>query len=184
MKIGVFVGSFNPVHKGHIKMINKALEIVDKVLVIPTGSYWNKINNVSIEQRIEMLNFYKTENIIIENKINNLQYTYQIIRNLKKRYKKDELFLILGADNIISFDKWKHYKELLKLNLIIFNRSNINVKYYLDLLNKFDNYYILNINIKDASSTKIRDNINNNKILEKYLDKVIIKYIKDNKLYI
>ena len=63
--------------------------------------------------------------MVIDNELNDLKYTYQIIRKLKKKYKGDELFLIIGADNIIKFNEWKNYKYLLKLNLIICKRDNI-----------------------------------------------------------
>ncbi len=185
MKIGVFVGSFNPVHKGHMDMVNISInkKIVDKVLIIPTGNYWNKNNIIDINHRINMLEQYSNENIIIEKELNNLQYTYQIINKLKDRYKDSELYLILGADNIISFDKWKEYKKLLKLNLIIFNRDNINVKKYLKRLNKKDKYIILNTNTINVSSTYIRDNINNLNILNELLDHKVLDYIIKNKLY-
>ena len=59
MKIAVYVGSFNPVHKGHIKVVKKILkEYVDKVIIVPTMSYWNKNNLISIKDRINMLKIY------------------------------------------------------------------------------------------------------------------------------
>ena len=134
MKIGVFVGSFNPIHKGHIKIVNYILKkkYVDKVLIIPTGNYWNKKDIIDVKHRIKMIKKYENKNILVEKELNNLQYTYQIIRKLKERYKTDELVLIMGADNIISFNKWMNYKELLKLEFIIYKRDNVDIKYYLD----------------------------------------------------
>ena len=184
MKLGIFVGSFNPVHKGHIKLVKYIInnEIVDKVLIIPTNNYWNKNNIIDINHRLNMLNNYSSNEIIIDSELNNLKYTYQIIRRLKKKYKDDELFLIIGADNIIKFNEWKNYKYLLKLNLIICKRNNIDIKYYLDKLGKKDKYYIVD-SINDISSTFIRENINNNKLLTKYIDKEVLNYINDNNLY-
>ena len=117
MKIGVYVGSFNPPHKGHIKIVNHLLDknYLDKIIIIPTGNYWDKNNLVNINDRINMLKFYKNENIIIDNKNNNIEYTYQLLKNLSKEHKKDNLYLIIGADNIINFDKWKNYQEVLNL---------------------------------------------------------------------
>ena len=60
MKIGVYVGSFNPVHVGHIKIVNHLLvNYLDKVIIVPTGNYWNKNNLVDINHRISMLKFYE-----------------------------------------------------------------------------------------------------------------------------
>lgn len=186
MKLGVFVGSFNPVHKGHIRIVNYILKnkYVDKVLIIPTPNYWNKKDIIDVKHRIKMLENYETDNIIIERKLINLPYTYQVIRELKKKYKEDELFLIMGADNIVSFDEWKHYKELLSLGLIIYKRDNLNVNYYLDKLNKKDNFIVIdNVDNINISSTKIRESINRKEVLEEMLDKKVLDYIMENNLY-
>ena len=182
MKIGVYVGSFNPPHKGHIKILNTLIEkkYVDKILIIPTNNYWNKTNLVDLHHRLNMLNFFQTEKIIINNTLNNLEYTYQIIRELQK--DNNEYSLILGADNIISFDKWKNYEELLNLELLIINRDNINIKEHLDELNKKDKYKIINIKDIDISSTYIRENLNKKDILN-IIDKRVLDYIKKEKLY-
>jgi len=186
MKIGVYVGSFNPPHKGHIKIVNHLINnYLDKVIVIPTGNYWDKKDLVNINDRINMLKLYETENILIDDKNNNIEYTYQILDKLSNEYKKDNLYLIIGADNIVNFDKWKNYEEILKYNLIILNRDNINITEYLERLNKKDKYVIVNDlpNI-DISSTMIRNKIkNNDNDLNEYLDKEVCEYIKEKKLY-
>ena len=182
MKIGVYVGSFNPPHKGHKKIANHLVKnkYVDKVLIIPTSNYWNKTNLVNLEHRLNMLNFFKTDNIIINDTLNNIEYTYQILRELKK--DGNEYSLILGADNIIDFHKWNYYEELLELELLIINRDNINVKEHLDKLNKKEKYKIIDIKNIDISSTYIRNKLNN-KTITKYIDKEILEYIKKENLY-
>jgi len=186
MKIGVFVGSFNPVHKGHIKIVNYIVDnnYVDKLLIIPTGNYWNKTNIIDVKHRIKMLEKYETDRIIIEKELNNLPYTYMIMEELKKRYKNDELYLIMGADNVISFNEWKNYEELLNYEFIIYRRNSLNIKHYLDKIGKKDKYTIIDpgedINI---SSTQIRETINETYQLENVVDKEIINYIIKNELY-
>ena len=186
MKIGVYVGSFNPPHKGHIKIVNHLINnYLDKVIVIPTGNYWDKKDLVSVQDRINMLKIYETENIIIDNKNNDIEYTYQILDKLSNEYDKENLYLIIGADNIINFDIWKNYEEILKYNLIILNRNDINITQYLEKLNKKDKYIIVNDlpNI-DISSTMIRNKIKDNENdLNEYLDKEVYEYIKEKKLY-
>ena len=187
MKIGVYVGSFNPPHKGHIRIVNHLINnYLDKVIIIPTGNYWNKLNLVNINDRINLLKFYENENIIIDNKNNNLKYTYQILNSLKKNYKADELYLIIGADNIIDFDKWMNYKDILTYNIIILNRNNIDILGYLEKLNKKDKYVIVNDlpNI-DISSTMIRNKLNKKDYdLFMYMDDCVLNYIKEKGLYI
>ena len=182
MKIGVYVGSFNPPHKGHIKIVETLIKekYVDKIVIIPTNNYWNKTNLININHRLNMLNFFKNENIIINNTLNNLEYTYQIIRELKK--DNNEYSLILGADNIIEFDKWKNYDELLELELLIINRNNINIKTHLEKLNKKDKYKIINIDNINISSTYIRENLNKKEITN-IIDKQVLNYIQKENLY-
>ena len=185
MKIGIFVGSFNPVHKGHIKIINHLIQskYLDKVIIIPTGNYWNKQNIININDRINMLKYYKTNDIIIDNKLNDLTYTYEIMNELKQNY--EDLNLIIGADNLIDFDKWKNFKELLRYNLIIINREDVDVSYYLEKHN-IKKYTIVNDLPKlDVSSTLVRNLIKEDKYeeLNKYLDEDVIEYIKEKKLY-
>jgi len=185
MKIGVFVGSFNPVHKSHIKIAKSLIDkkYVDKVLIIPTNNYWNKTNIIDLKYRIDMLKYYETKNIIIDNENNNYEYTYQIINALKRKNPDDEFSLIIGADNIINFDKWKNYQDLLKLELIIFNRNDVDVLYYLNKLNKNDKYIIENIDNDNVSSSIVRENIKDKEFLRNYLDDEIIEYIYKNNLY-
>lgn len=63
-KIAVYVGSFNPIHKAHIKVAKHILKnYTDKVIIVPTGNYWNKNNLINIKDRIKMLKLYETKNI-------------------------------------------------------------------------------------------------------------------------
>ncbi len=187
MKLGVYVGSFNPVHKGHIKIINHLLDknYLDKVLVIPTGNYWNKNDLEDIKHRINMLKFYENQNIIIDDIHNNILYTYEILRDLS--LDNDNLYLILGADNIIDFSKWKNYEELLYYKFLIINRDNIKVEDYLKKIGKTFLYTIVNdLDIIPISSTYIREKIVNKDFscLCNYIDKDVFNYINENKLYI
>ena len=181
MKIGIFIGSFNPPHLGHLDIIKYLLnkKYVDKILIVPTKNYWNKTNLIDINKRIAMLKFYENDNIKVDTSNNNYQYTYQLMRKLKKEYSHDELYLIIGADNIINFKKWKNYEELLTYNIIIMTRNNIDIlKYTSHLTGKFT--VVNDYNFTDISSTKIRNNLFLNK---KYLQEEIYHYIIENKLY-
>ena len=186
MKLGIYVGSFNPVHKGHIKVIKHLLDnhYLDKVMVIPTGNYWDKTSLIDIDYRIEMLKLYENDKIIIDDKLNDIPNTYLILRKLHKEY--DDLYLVIGADNIIDFDKWMEYQEIIENNkILVIPRDNIDIDKYLDkydrnrfiVVKDFGNIYISASEIRKLFIYKEYDK------LEKYLDKKIIDYIKEKDLY-
>jgi nicotinate-nucleotide adenylyltransferase len=85
MRIGVYCGSFNPVHKGHIKIVREVLkkDLADKVLIVPTGNYWDKQNLPPVVHRIKMLRYFENERIMIDDVHNDIQYTYQLFRALR-----------------------------------------------------------------------------------------------------
>ncbi len=185
MKIGVFVGSFNPIHIGHESVINNLLSkrIVDKVIVIPTLSYWDKSIDVSLEDRINMLKTIENDKVVINTALNNKKYTYEILNELSKEYS--DLYLIIGADNIVSFNKWKNLVNILKHHVIVVERNNININYYLKNFNK-SRFIIVEDNNIEISSTDIRNYIKNNDFnsLKGIVNNKVIEYIKSKKLYL
>ena len=182
MKIGIYVGSFNPLHIGHINNINYLLNnYLDKIYVIPTQNYWNKQDLIDIKYRIEMLKYIESNNVIVDSINNSLEYTYQILDVYSKLYNVEDIYLIIGADNIIEFNKWKNINHILDYNVIVLGRDNIDINYYINKyhfdINKFKIFKFNNI---DISSSTIRNDIDNNK---EYLDSKVYKYIKYNNLY-
>ena len=187
MRLGIYVGSFDPVHKGQKKIVDYLIDnnYVDKVLVIPTGTYWDKTGIIPVNYRIDMWNYYKSDNIIIDNRYNDLEYTYMILDRLKEECD-DELYLIIGADNVINFDKWKNYKEILNNKILVIPREGIDIEKYLDKYDNKNNFILVDgFKEMDISSTNIRDLLKRKRYdeVEEYLDKEIIEYIKKNNLY-
>ena len=179
MKLGIFVGSFNPVHEGHIKVANYLLDnnYVDKVLMLATPNYWDKQDLIDLKHRVNMLRFYETNNIVVDDIHNTYPYTYQVLRELKKDYPNDELYLIIGADNIINLDKWKNIEEILTNKIIVLNRNNIDINKYLERFPKEQFIIIPSFLNIDISSTEMR---NGN---HKYLKKEVKAYIDQHNPY-
>ena len=178
MKLGIYVGSFNPVHNGHLKVINYLLDnnLVDKVLVLATPNYWDKQDILDVKDRINMLKFFETDNIIIDSIHNNYPYTYQVIDSIKKDYK-DELYLIIGSDNLEKLYLWKNIDKILENKIIVFRRGNEDInklleRYPIDKFIVVDDFDYLNI-----CSTDIRNGS------EKEIDSKVLQYIKKNNLY-
>ena len=181
MKLGLYVGSFNPVHDGHIKVINYLIDnnIVDKVLALPTPNYWDKHDLIDVEDRINMLKFFENDKIIIDEVHMYNQFTYQVMDSLEKDYPNDEFILIIGADNIIAFDKWMHYEDLLKRKIIVVNRDNIDISSYIEKYEMKDNFIVVqDFDYIDTSSTNIKNDLNNGN-----LDSRVYNYIIEHNLY-
>lgn len=184
MRIGVYCGSFDPIHNGHVKIIKTILKenIVDKIFIMPTDDYWNKKINLSFEERKKAISISLKRRVnknkyIIEEELSKYQYTFLIFRDLKKIYPKDEFYLIMGGDNVLNFDKWKNYKELLENPLIVINRKNDNLEKSIKKLNP-KKYYLLEIEgISDISSTFIRDNIDDYSKIKKMINEETYKYV-------
>ena len=189
MRKGVYVGSFDPVHKGHKMVVDYLLKnnYVDSIIVIPTGSYWDKNKMIDVSYRIEMWNCYKDDRIIIDGRYSDLEYTYMILDKLSGN-GDDELYLIIGADNIICFDKWKNYQEIINNNkILIIPRNGIDIKDNIYKYDNRDNFIVVDEFCEmDVSSREIRKLLMNKRYdeVEKYLDKEVIEYIKKNKLYL
>ena len=124
MKIGIFGGSFNPVHNGHIRLalFYKEKLQLDLILVIPANIPPHKSvqNFVSADDRINMLklafedyDFVKVSDI--EFKISGKNYTVKTLTELKKEYPNDEFYLIVGGDMFLCFETWKEYEQILSM---------------------------------------------------------------------
>lgn len=180
MKIGVFVGSFNPVHIGHMSIVNGLLnkKHLDKIIVVATNDYWDKTGLVDLKHRINMLKTYESDKVIIDTKNNTCGYTIEVLNNLKKEYKDDSISLIIGADQLPKFHLWYKINDILNYEIIVINRNGIDTKEYIDKFDKKDNFIVVNdIKEMNISSTDIR---NGN---TKYLDKAVYEYILENNLY-
>lgn len=190
MKIGVYIGSFNPVHVMHESIVNILLKekTVDKIVIIPTNSSYNlKKGLAPYEDRFKMLELaFQNQNVIISDlEKTKYNFTYQNINLLKEKYLYDELYLILGADNLFQFNTWQNYEEILKkCHLIIIGRDNLDMRVYIN--NNFTNYklkFIVKDPVGELSSTLIRDRINNGYEVENYLSDSVKEYISKNNLY-
>lgn len=159
MRLGVYFGSFNPVHRGHMQIVYRLLSenLVDKVIVVATMEYWGKTKLMPLEKRLAMLKLYGNENIIIDETHNHTEKTYQLFRQLQAEHPQDELYFIIGADSLNRFDQWVNYEELLSYPFIVVERDRVDIEEEMTKLNK-QNYLIMR-KVRNVSSTFIRDHL-------------------------
>lgn len=193
MKIGIYGGSFNPIHLMHQEIVEKLLEngYVDKVIILPTGNYYKKSNLLKGEERIKMLELAFKDNKKVEISDyefkNNLISTYRSLDYLQGMYPQDTLYFIMGADNLLGFDKWKNYEYILdNYNLLIVDRE-IEYKEKLEQFSKYKGKIVIakDVVTENISSSFIRDSIYNDLDIDyqKYLSQQVYDYIKEKGFY-
>lgn len=186
MKLGIYVGSFDPIHNGHEDVVKHLIskKYLDKVIVIPTLNYWDKQNLTTLSHRINMVKLVFNKNVIVNEDLSKYEYTYQIMDELKNIYPNDTLFLIIGADNVKDFYKWKRVEDILKNYVLIIPRDKIDIDFYIKDYKDKERFIIVNsFNLKNISSTFIRENINFNNSIKELVNSKVLEYIRRNKLY-
>ena len=198
MRIGLYGGTFDPIHIGHLIVIENAINYMnlDKVIILPSSNPPHKkhkkktATNIRVEMVAEAIK--DNDKIILstyESTDQNVRYTHETIRYFKKYFPEDEIFYILGEDSFLTIDTWRNYEDILDENIIVFTRSNIDSNSELVKkvgIIKKDNpniFLINNLNI-NISSTLIRGLVKDEKSI-KYLVSDGVKYIIEKRgLYV
>lgn len=198
MRIGLYGGTFDPIHTGHLIVIENAINYMnlDKVIILPSSNPPHKkhkkktATNIRVEMVAEAIK--DNDKIILstyESTDHTVRYTHETIRYFKKYFPEDEIFYILGEDSFLTIDTWRNYEDILDENIIVFTRSNIDLNSELVKkvgIIKKDNpniFLINNLNI-NISSTLIRGLVKDEKSI-KYLVSDGVKYIIEKRgLYV
>lgn len=197
MNIGIFGGTFNPVHKGHVSALKKILSAVslDRVLVLPDRIPPHKSAEglVSGSDRLEMcrIAFSSIENTEISDwELKNEGKSYSVItlRHFHEVFPEDKLYFIMGSDMLASFESWYRYEEILTLcSLICVSRSQEDtdrLEGYADKLRaKGGEVIIVPVEPFEISSSQIRDMLKKNLDCTCYLDENVVQYIMAKNLY-
>lgn len=194
MKIGIYGGSFNPIHLGHEKIVHFVLETLklDKIIIIPVGIPSHRENNLEDSNiRLEICKkvfegFDKIEVSDIEIKSKEKSYTYDTLLKIMKIYgEENDYYEIIGEDSLNYFHTWKNYEKILELTKIIVLRRKLGSTYINNnfLINEKKIIFLENP-FYDVSSTEIRKKIKNkedisNLVNEKVKD-IILKEMIDN----
>ena len=135
-KIGIFGGSFDPPHTGHLEISKIAIKKLSLAKIYQCVTKKNPFKNktlFSLSKRVELSKdlakkIKKIEIKSFDKKIKSTN-TIDLIKYLKKTNKKNSFFLIIGSDNLINFHKWKEWKLLGELTkIVVFSRKNYDIK--------------------------------------------------------
>lgn len=189
VKVGIYGGTFDPIHIGHLITAQSVLEIrkLDKIIFIPSyiSPHKTDTNSSSPEHRLAMLKlaiknypYFDYSDIEIKNK--GVSYTVNTLEILKKKYKYIDL--IIGFDNLLTFHKWKDTDKILKLaNLVVLRRK---VRKPTIRKNKyFSKAVILDTPLIEVYGTDIRQRVKNNMSINFLVTQKVMAYIYKHNLY-
>lgn len=196
-RIVIFGGTFNPPTRAHLDIATEALYYLDaeKVLFVPVSDLYKKDDVEISYHRVNMLNlaignFRRLEIDFTEVNAVALTYTYETVEKIKSRYQDKELFLLIGADNLEDFKNWKNQRSIMEnCSLLVVNRNNSSIDEIIEsneILTEFKDKIIeAPIEEIEISSTEVRNRIASGELegLENLVDKEVIDYIVENKLY-
>ncbi|MGO3017918.1 MAG: nicotinate (nicotinamide) nucleotide adenylyltransferase [Anaerococcus sp.] len=198
MRIGLYGGTFDPIHIGHLIVMENSINEMnlDKLIILPSSNPPHKkhLKKTPTHIRVEMVNQAIKDNSRIvlstfESTDNTVHYTHDTINYFKKAFPNDEIFYILGEDSFLTIESWKNYKEMLKENLIIFARTSTAKDSLLvkevkkqNLLNP--NIYLLNNISLDISSTLIRSLKKEGKSIRYLVSDNVLEIINERGLYV
>ena len=186
-KTGLFFGSFNPIHNGHLSIASFIIKegFTNEVWFVVSPLNPLKSGDILLEgkQRLELVrlaveNSPGIDACDIEFSLPKPSYTFNTLKKLKEKHPDRDFYLIMGADNLEIFHKWRNFEDILEeFRILVYPRTGSESS---SLLNH-RNVTIVNAPFKDVSSTEIRDKIKGNKNIDDLIPSCIADKIK--KLY-
>lgn len=189
MKIGLFFGSFNPIHTGHLIIANYMANhtSLDKVwfVVSPHNPLKDKSALIHVYDRLEMakLAVEDAENIEIcdiELRLPVPSYTIDTLTYLKEIHPEHDFVLIMGADNLQTLKKWKNYELILRdFQIYVYPRPG----YETTDLSDHPSVIITNTPLMELSSTFIRKSVKEHKDIRFFVHDKVFEFIDRKGLY-
>lgn len=194
-KLLLFGGAFNPPHKGHMRLLEAAIDHIkpDVTIIMPTSVSPHKVSgDISFHHRYMMS---KVFTIFPNVKISGLEnigrkkknYTIKTLKWLEKKYIGYEIYLLIGSDMLESFTTWSRYRRIIsKATLLVASRETD-----IELLNKSitelekegAKIVVLPVEPIVISSSELRKEIKEKKDVKEYLDVKVLEYIKKYNIY-
>ncbi|MGB1169659.1 MAG: nicotinate (nicotinamide) nucleotide adenylyltransferase [Flavobacteriaceae bacterium] len=191
MKIGLYFGTFNPIHVGHVIIANHLVEYSDLdevwMVVTPHNPHKKKNSLLANHHRLELVylalqKYNKIKPSDIEFKLPQPNYTINTLAYINEKYPQHEFSLIMGEDNLKSFHKWKNFETILE-NHHLYCYPRISEGEIISKFNKHPKIHKIDAPIIQLSASLIRDGIKNKKNVAPMLPTETWKYIDEMNFY-
>lgn len=190
-KIGLYFGTFNPIHIGHLTIANYMVEYstLDEVWIVITPHNPHKKKKTLLDDvhrltmvRIAVEEYPKLKASNIEFNLPQPNYTINTLAHLEEKYPEHHFCLIMGEDNLKNFHKWKNYEIILeRFHLYIYPRiaeGTVN-----NIFKNHPNIHKINAPIMELSSTFIRKAIKQGKNIRPMLPENVWQYLDEMNFY-
>ena len=195
MKTGLFGGTFDPIHNGHLKVALTAKNQLglDRIIFIPSGNPPHKTDKkvTDKERRLAMTRLAVKETGALvsdwEVRQENKSYSVDLVRHFMQESPDDEFYFIIGADSFYDLPTWYHYRDLMDIcRFVVISRPDTEKSQMLDLFEGTEKpprvLFLDDLNL-DISSTQIRRMLGEGKDVSHLVPKPVLDYIKNQNLY-
>ncbi len=189
MKIGLYFGSFNPIHVGHLIIANYIVQHSDMdqiwIVVTPHNPHKKKKTLADNYDRLHMVNLAIEDNDLlksssIEFKLPQPSYTVDTLAYVAEKYPLHNFSLIMGGDNLATFHKWKNYEQILMhYKIYVYKRPT----YEVPELANHASITVCEAPLLSISSSYIRQLIKEKKSIQYLVPDPVYKYLEDNPIY-
>ena len=187
MKIGLYFGSFNPIHIGHLIIASHIIEHsdLDKIWFVvspqnplkPSSTLLNEYHRLNMV-RLATENDSRFKASDVEFKLPKPSFTIDTLTYLSEKHPKYQFFVIMGSDSYQNLSKWKNHELILSnYSIIVYNRPNYETN------EQKEGIYVQNAPLLDISSTLIRNNIKQGKSIKYLVADVVFEELMNNKYY-
>lgn len=190
--IGLFFGSFNPIHLGHKQLAEYIFEYsgVDEIwfIVSPVNPLKERSELIDEHFRLRMIelategkDYLKVSDIEFD--MPKPSYTINTLQTLSEKYPEDNFILLIGSDNMQIFDQWKDYQTILEeYSILVYPRKGFDYEQFEEIYP--DMHILEEAPFFEISSTEIRELIKNNQDASQWLHPDVYQFIKENNLYL
>jgi nicotinate-nucleotide adenylyltransferase len=191
MKIGLFFGTFNPIHIGHMILANYMAEFTDLdevwFVITPQSPFKQKTSMLNNHHRLAIANiavenYTRLKTTAIEFNLPQPNYTINTLAYIEEKYPQKQFCLIMGEDNLKGFHKWKNYETILE-NYELYVYPRISSKQIKSQFSNHPKVHNVDAPIIQISSTFIRKAIKNQKDIRTMLPDNVWKYIDEMNFY-
>lgn len=189
MKTGLYFGTFNPIHIGHLAIANYMIEFseIEQLwfVVSPQSPFKQKQNMLDDYQRLELVNRAiegddRLRANSVEFKLAKPSYTIDTLTYLQEENPNHQFYILMGSDNLEHFHKWKNYEQIIQqYQILVYPRPGFDENNY----EKHEHIQIVNAPNMEISSTFLRNAIKAGKDVRHFIPEKAWQYIDEMNFY-